>query len=127
MSLSRWRLPVSARLPSEWIPSAIRRAPHRIYHRMPMSSSKRIDYLDGWRGLAILVVLVAHFGHLESTNLGLFGVELFFVLSGLLMARILYEQRMPIGEFYRRRIARIFPLFYLFVFTILFIEWARGA
>jgi peptidoglycan/LPS O-acetylase OafA/YrhL len=53
-------------------------------------------------------VLVAHFGHLEATNLGEFGVELFFVLSGLLMARILYEQRMPIREFYRRRIARIF-------------------
>ncbi len=92
-----------------------------------MPKSERIDYLDGWRGLAILVVLVAHFGHLERTNIGLFGVELFFVLSGLLMARILYEQRMPIGEFYRRRIARIFPLFYLFVFTILIMEMARGA
>jgi peptidoglycan/LPS O-acetylase OafA/YrhL len=92
-----------------------------------MPRSEHIDYLDGWRGLAILVVLVAHFGHLESTNLGLFGVELFFVLSGLLMARILYEQRMPIGEFYRRRIARIFPLFYLFVFTILIVAMARGA
>lgn len=92
-----------------------------------MPTPTRIDYLDGWRGLAILVVLVAHFGHLESTNIGLFGVELFFVLSGLLMARILYEQRMPIGEFYRRRIARIFPLFYLFVFTILTVEWLRGA
>ncbi len=92
-----------------------------------MPKSQHIDYLDGWRGLAILVVLVAHFGHLESTNIGLFGVELFFVLSGLLMARILYEQRMPIAEFYRRRIARIFPLFYLFVFTILTVEWIRGA
>lgn len=92
-----------------------------------MPRSERIDYLDGWRGLAILVVLVAHFGHLESTNIGLLGVELFFVLSGLLMARILYEQRMPIGEFYRRRVARIFPLFYLFVFTILIVEMARGA
>jgi len=92
-----------------------------------MPRSERIDYLDGWRGLAILVVLVAHFGHLESTNIGLFGVELFFVLSGLLMARMLYEQRMPIAEFYRRRIARIFPLFYLFVFTILSAEMARGA
>lgn len=97
------------------------------YTALGMASSQRIDYLDGWRGLAILVVLVAHFGHLERTNLGLFGVELFFVLSGLLMARILYEQRMPIGEFYRRRIARIFPLFYLFIFTILVVEWARGA
>lgn len=92
-----------------------------------MIRSQRIDYLDGWRGLAILVVLVAHFGHLESTNIGLFGVELFFVLSGLLMARILYEQRMPIREFYRRRIARIFPLFYLFICTILTAEWIRGA
>ncbi len=92
-----------------------------------MGRSEHIDYLDGWRGLAILVVLIAHFGHLESTNLGLFGVELFFVLSGLLMARILYEQRMPIGEFYRRRIARICPLLYLFILVVLVAEWARGA
>src|SRR6185437_2446660 len=32
-----------------------------------------------------------------------------------------------IGQFYRRRIARIFPLFYLFILTVLVTEWALGA
>lgn len=73
----------------------------------------RMPYLDGWRGLAILMVLLAHFGGVRA--LGLLGVQLFFVLSGLLMSRVLFQQRMPLATFYRRRIARIFPVFYLYL------------
>jgi peptidoglycan/LPS O-acetylase OafA/YrhL len=76
---------------------------------------ERLEYLDGWRGLAILMVLIAHFTPIRGIVLGRFGVDLFFVLSGLLMSRILFEQRMPIGLFYRRRISRIIPAFVLFV------------
>ena len=44
---------------------------------------KRIDYLDGWRGLAILLVLISHFiPSITGADLGRFGVDIFFVLSG---------------------------------------------
>jgi peptidoglycan/LPS O-acetylase OafA/YrhL len=43
------------------------------------------------------------------------GVDLFFVLSGLLMSDILFEQRTPLGTFYRRRISRVIPVFLLFI------------
>ena len=69
---------------------------------------QHIEYLDGWRGVAIGMVLLSHFFRL-SYNAGRFGVDLFFVLSGFLMARILFEQRTPIAAFYRRPILANHP------------------
>lgn len=96
-------------------------------HPNATASEERFPYLDGWRGLAILLVLIAHFWDIRVPVIGRMGVDLFFVLSGLLMSQILFEKRMPIGKFYRRRISRILPVFLLFVFTV-WIGWShRGA
>jgi peptidoglycan/LPS O-acetylase OafA/YrhL len=77
--------------------------------------SEQLTYLDGWRGLAILLLLVGHFLPVPGVNLGAVGVRLFFALSGFLMARLLIGQRVPIARFLRRRIARIFPAAYVFL------------
>ena len=96
-------------------------------HPSGVVSEGRYPYLDGWRGLAILLVLVAHFCDIRVPSIGRMGVDLFFVLSGLLMSQILFEKRVPIGKFYRRRISRILPVFLLFVLTV-WIGWShRGA
>ncbi len=77
---------------------------------------QRVDYLDGWRGLAILFVLIDHFFIFgDSTDFGRFGVDIFFVLSGFLMSKILFVKRTPLGTFYRRRISRVFPVFIIYV------------
>jgi peptidoglycan/LPS O-acetylase OafA/YrhL len=89
----------------------------------PSSSTRHWPQLDGWRGMAILLVLAAHFGGLRP--LGLLGVQAFFALSGLLMARLLFEQRMPLGTFYRRRIARILPAFLLFLGAMAALNWVH--
>lgn len=80
--------------------------------------SKHFDYLDGWRGLAITFLLIGHFFPVPGINLGAVGVNLFFVLSGLLMARVLFVQQTPISIFYKRRISRIFPAVFVFIATI---------
>ena len=79
--------------------------------------------LDGVRGLAILLVLVAHltlWGNSTPdqasrfvTLLGFSGVDLFFVLSGFLITRLLWSGREPGGlqRFWIRRILRIWPLY----------------
>lgn len=85
---------------------------------MNPAADKRIEYLDGWRGLAIALVLVAHFTDLGLLDSGRLGVDLFFVLSGLLMSRILFVKQVPLKLFYWRRCSRIFPVFYLFVASI---------
>jgi peptidoglycan/LPS O-acetylase OafA/YrhL len=58
--------------------------------------------------LSILFVLAGHF-IAAAEPIATTGVELFFVLSGRLMADILFCERFPIGEFFKRRFSRIFP------------------
>jgi len=76
---------------------------------------QRIKYLDGWRGCAVLAVLFAHFATSKGINFGRFGVELFFVLSGRLMAEILFIKNIKIDVFFFRRFSRVYPA--LLVFT----------
>lgn len=96
---------------------------------------KRISQLDGIRGIAILLVIIWHyipcqyadrtspFGWLcRCLSLTWCGVDLFFVLSGFLIAGILLDEQKSshyFKVFYIRRICRIFPLY--FSILILFI------
>lgn len=86
-----------------------------------MIPAGKLPYFDGWRGLAVTLLLIGHFFPIPGVNIGNFGVNLFFVLSGLLMTKILVVDRVAIPVFYRRRIARIFPafLFYAIVIALL--------
>jgi peptidoglycan/LPS O-acetylase OafA/YrhL len=86
----------------------------------------RVDYLDGWRGLAIALVLQSHFFAIAGLNSGDLGVDIFLVLSGFLMSRILFVKRVPLATFYKRRISRIFPVFILFVSTIYGVAYFLG-
>lgn len=82
-----------------------------------------LPYLDGWRGIAIIGVLIEHFNSYEAIHgLGGFGVNVFFVLSGFLMSRILFIKKVPLNIFYRRRVARILPVFLLYI-SVVFIGW----
>lgn len=81
-------------------------------------NAQHLQYLDGWRGLAIFFLLIGHFFQMPGLNFGAVGVNLFFVLSGVLMARLLFIQQVPIPEFYRRRIARIFPAVIVFLIVM---------
>jgi peptidoglycan/LPS O-acetylase OafA/YrhL len=99
-----------------------------------------IGALDGIRGLAILAVLIFHYGRsagtfgfehplLKLTGIGWCGVDLFFVLSGFLITGILYDSRGSqhfFRNFYARRALRIFPLYYgvLLLVAVLSVLWA---
>ncbi|WP_263380577.1 acyltransferase family protein [Granulicella paludicola] len=91
--------------------------------------------LDGWRAIAILLVLLTHdrvhrLGPLSTawlhTGAGLGGVELFFAISGLLIcSRLLAEQHrtgtLHLRTFYLKRCFRIWPAawFYLLILALL--------
>jgi peptidoglycan/LPS O-acetylase OafA/YrhL len=103
-----------------------------------MSQISRIPALDGVRGLATLLVLSSHFLFVDvygarwwwaAAHAGFTGVDMFFVLSGFLITSILIKTKGRADyfrEFYRRRVLRIFPLYYavlLFsMFAILVID-----
>jgi peptidoglycan/LPS O-acetylase OafA/YrhL len=106
-----------------------------VVHMIAHTRAKNISYLDGWRGLAILLLLIGHFLPVPGINLGDAGVNLFFVLSGLLMAKILFIDAVGIPTFYRRRVSRIFPPVFFFLVTVIIgyssvglpVSWAEAA
>ena len=86
----------------------------------------RLGYLDGWRGCAILAVLVGHFAISQPLWIGRFGVELFFVLSGRLMAELLFVRGQTLPTFFKRRASRIYPALLVFLTIFAIIAVARG-
>jgi peptidoglycan/LPS O-acetylase OafA/YrhL len=93
----------------------------------PIPLPEHIPALDGLRGIAILLVLAFHTELLPTLKPllrdGWAGVDLFFVLSGFLITRILLTGRNSpryFTNFYARRILRIWPVYFgilLFVFA----------
>mgnify|MGYP000442849750 CR=1 FL=1 len=87
---------------------------------------QKIPGLDGLRGIAILGVIGYHLAPGIFPG-GFLGVNLFFVLSGYLMA--VTSRRSQAGEgfhalaFYRRRAARIYPALALCVCGTLCAAW----
>lgn len=73
--------------------------------------------LDNWRGWAIILVVAGHFGKVPAVDAGRMGVELFFVLSGRLMADLLFVKQTLIPTFFQRRFTRVLPLSLMFVLT----------
>ncbi|MDR3414446.1 MAG: acyltransferase [Formivibrio sp.] len=97
---------------------------------LPRSDVRDIHFpeLDGIRGIAILLVLLSHVGGTLRSPIynvfntisgqGWIGVDLFFVLSGFLITRILLTTNNSTNyykRFYIRRGLRIWPLYYLAV------------
>ena len=73
--------------------------------------------IDGLRAIAVLAVVLYHFG-LGGLSGGFVGVDVFFVISGYLITGIIHRE-MQRGEFtlvrfYERRARRIFPALFGF-------------
>jgi peptidoglycan/LPS O-acetylase OafA/YrhL len=95
-----------------------------------------IPALDGWRGLAALVVLVSHVSNgsglwhgLLGQGAGQTGVMLFFVLSGYLMTRLHAGTAFTaahIRHYAIRRLARVYPLFAVVAAALVVRDWLGG-
>src|ERR1700749_387440 len=96
---------------------------------MKETESEHIPCLDGWRTIAIGLVILAHgFWHFSRPmqKLGALGVNLFFAISGYLICTLLIREQEKTGDislksFYVRRVFRILPpaLLYLDMVAIL--------
>lgn len=68
--------------------------------------------IDGLRAVAVVAVILFHAG-VPGLSGGYVGVDIFFVISGYLITRIIYGEvlrgEFSITRFYERRVRRIFP------------------
>ncbi|WP_313332534.1 acyltransferase family protein [Comamonas sp.] len=83
--------------------------------------------IDGLRAIAVGSVILFHAGLSRQLPGGFFGVDIFFVISGFLIGRILFseiaEGRYSLLRFYERRARRILPA--LFFVLLLSYGFAR--
>ena len=97
----------------------------------------KIKGLDGLRGIAVLFVIISHtvlwpYLGIESQKImalmnGHIGVSIFFVLSGFLITLLLMRERDATGTvdivaFIKRRSLRIFPVYYLAIFFLMYMD-----
>lgn len=92
-------------------------------------SLARIPTLDGWRGVAIIMVLIAHFQMaylhhfffgMKWLDLGQHGVTVFFVLSGYLITTgLLSQEKINLRLFYTRRFFRIMPAAFTYLLFLI--------
>ena len=100
----------------------------------PPLGRDHIPELDGFRGLGVFGVFWTHLpdGALGSQMAawkhkyipGEFALDLFFVMSGFLITRILIAERergVPLRYFLFRRVLRIFPVYFITIFVL----WPR--
>jgi peptidoglycan/LPS O-acetylase OafA/YrhL len=109
------------------LPSAWRLRPKNS--NSPVNSDPHLSYrpeIDGLRAIAVLSVVLYHFS--LGFPGGYVGVDVFFVISGYLITKIIYDlcvdKTFSFSGFYFRRIRRLFPA--LFVMLIVVTAWVTA-
>lgn len=95
-----------------------------------IASERRVPALDGLRGLATIMVIVSHyFGELwhgvRALMFGWIAVDIFFVLSGYLIGKLILEKCEHanfFAVFYARRCFRIIPAYLITIFVLVTLE-----
>lgn len=80
-----------------------------------MQKHSYLRHIDGLRAIAVLSVVLYHLGFSTFSG-GFVGVDVFFVISGFLITRLIRNELVLTGafsfsRFYVRRIRRLFPAF----------------
>ena len=92
-----------------------------------ITDQKQLKPLEGYRGLAALCVVAHHssamFTDYNNVSRGYLSVDLFFILSGFIIARhyeaAIRDHSISFWQFARRRIARMYPIYLAcFVFIV---------
>lgn len=101
-------------------------------------------YLPGLNGIRAIAALSVAFSHInnrfdyynlpksELLDLANFGVTIFFTLSGFLITYLLLQEiektgTIDVKKFYMRRVLRIWPLYYLYLFLIVCLTGIENA
>lgn len=103
----------------------------------------RLNNIQALRGVAALLVVLSHLWVIEKkyagdailgpwADLGMVGVDIFFVISGFIMVYVTHREAISnehhskqhtIGSFLYARITRIYPLYWLISAAVLLVFW----
>jgi peptidoglycan/LPS O-acetylase OafA/YrhL len=97
-----------------------------------LNARKKIESFEGLRGIMALLVCVGHLG--LNTVAGKIGLELrielavdvFFAMSGFVLAQAYYFKRRSFSQLFWGRIARLYPLHALTLLWMFFLSWVIG-
>lgn len=115
---------------SDFLNPATINAAQTLHGAQPKKKSSRILELDALRAISCLNLLLFHFTYVYQNKYGFesplgfafpygkYGVQLFFMLSGLVNAMTLLSKRKP-GDFIAARCIRIFPSYWLMILASL--------
>lgn len=82
--------------------------------------------IDGLRAIAVVLVILFHFG-IDGFSGGYIGVDVFFVISGFLITRLIGPDiargRFSFVRFYERRIRRIIPALFVVIGASFLAGW----
>lgn len=92
----------------------------------------RLQFLDALRGIAVLLVIFAHFTQDQSAviktfgssifQIGQAGVSLFFLISGYIIPRSI-NGAPSLAVFWARRVMRLYPIYWVSILAALILVW----
>jgi peptidoglycan/LPS O-acetylase OafA/YrhL len=82
----------------------------------PLKESQKVQALEGLRGFLAAWVILGHLSqtfdwHFPLLNRNVLAVDVFILLSGFVIARLIDLRREPYGPYITRRALRLFPLY----------------
>jgi peptidoglycan/LPS O-acetylase OafA/YrhL len=102
-----------------------------------MEERLHLKGLNGLRAIAAIAVVISHihlpkfqFNYLWPVMIGSYAVTIFFTLSGFLITLLLLKEKekaaISVRKFYIRRILRIWPLYFAFLFVVIIIVYLQN-
>lgn len=78
------------------------------------------------RAIAVILVVLYHF-NIQGFSLGFIGVDIFFVISGFLMTKIIIEKldsnTLNLFQFYKSRAIRLIPALFVMCLVVFIVGW----
>lgn len=95
----------------------------------PLLQPSHVPSLDGLRGISIILVVAYHTLIINKYVYfnGIFGVQVFFVISGFIITTLLLKEqvkkkKISLFKFYTRRFLKIIPVAYLYLLVIVLLN-----